>query len=77
MPLDVVQSAEEFQGLLGNRALVAIIGSGSASFAAALKAVEEGAMATIVEAGVIGGTCVNVSCVLSKILIRAAQTAHP
>ena len=55
---------------------VVIIGSGSASFAAALKAAEEGATVTIVEAGVVGGTCVNVGCVPSKILIRAAQMAH-
>lgn len=55
---------------------VIIIGSGSASFAAALKAIEEGATVTIVEAGVVGGTCVNVGCVPSKILIRAAQLAH-
>lgn len=55
---------------------VVIIGSGSASFAAALKAVEEGATVTIIEAGVVGGTCVNVGCVPSKILIRAAQLAH-
>lgn len=61
----------------GSAALkVVIIGSGSASFAAALKAVEDGAMVTIVEAGVVGGTCVNVGCVPSKILIRAAQLAH-
>lgn len=55
---------------------VVIIGSGSASFAAALRAAEEGATVTIVEAGVVGGTCVNVGCVPSKILIRAAQVAH-
>lgn len=55
---------------------VVIIGSGSASFAAALRAVEEGASVTIVEAGTIGGTCVNVGCVPSKIMIRAAHIAH-
>ena len=61
---------------LGTGLKVVIIGSGSASFAAALRAVEEGATVTIVEAGVVGGTCVNVGCVPSKILIRAAQMAH-
>jgi len=44
--------------------------------AAALKAAELGATVTIVERGVIGGTCVNVGCVPSKILIRAAHVAH-
>jgi mercuric reductase len=55
---------------------VVIIGSGSASFAAALRAAEEGASVTIIEAGTVGGTCVNVGCVPSKIMIRAAQLAH-
>lgn len=55
---------------------VVIIGSGSASFAAALQAADAGATVTMVEAGVVGGTCVNVGCVPSKILIRAAQMAH-
>jgi mercuric reductase len=55
---------------------VVIIGSGSAAFAAALRAAEEGGIVTIVEAGTVGGTCVNVGCVPSKIMIRAAQIAH-
>ena len=56
---------------------VAIIGSGSAAFACAIRAAEEGARVTIIEAaGVIGGTCVNVGCVPSKIMIRGAQIAH-
>ena len=56
---------------------VAIIGSGSAAFSCAIKAAENGARVTIIEgADVIGGCCVNVGCVPSKILIRAAQLAH-
>jgi len=55
---------------------VAIIGTGSAAFAAAIRAVEEGAEVTVIEAGAVGGTCVNVGCVPSKILIRAAHVAH-
>jgi mercuric reductase len=56
---------------------VVIIGSGSGAFAAALKAVEEGATVTMIERQpIIGGTCVNVGCVPSKIMIRAAQLAH-
>ena len=61
----------------GGRGLrVAIIGSGSAAFACAIRAAEEGAQVTMVEAGTLGGTCVNVGCVPSKILIRAAHLAH-
>jgi mercuric reductase len=55
---------------------VAIIGTGSAAFAAAIRAAEAGAEVTVIEAGITGGTCVNVGCVPSKILIRAAHVAH-
>jgi mercuric reductase len=55
---------------------VAIIGSGSGAFAAAIRAVEAGAQVTLIEAGTVGGTCVNVGCVPSKIMIRAAHVAH-
>ena len=44
--------------------------------AAALKAVEQGARVTLIERGTMGGTCVNVGCVPSKIMIRAAHIAH-
>ncbi len=60
----------------GSSVRVAIIGSGSAAFACAIRAAEEGADVTLVEAGVLGGTCVNVGCVPSKIMIRAAHIAH-
>lgn len=61
----------------GGNLHVAIIGSGSAAFAAAIRAAEDGAQVTLIEAaGVIGGTCVNVGCVPSKILIRGAHIAH-
>ena len=55
---------------------LAIIGSGGGAMSAALKAAELGAVVTVVERGLIGGTCVNVGCVPSKILVRAAQVAH-
>ncbi|AHZ73450.1 Mercuric ion reductase (plasmid) [Pseudomonas mandelii JR-1] len=55
---------------------IAVIGSGGAAMAAALKAVEGGARVTLIERGIIGGTCVNVGCVPSKIMIRAAHVAH-
>ncbi|GIK57443.1 MAG: mercury(II) reductase [Chloroflexi bacterium] len=53
-----------------------VIGGGSAGFAAAIKAAELGYHTAIVEAGTMGGTCVNVGCVPSKTLIRAVETAH-
>lgn len=55
---------------------IAIIGSGGAAMAAALKAAERGAQVTLIERGTVGGTCVNTGCVPSKIMIRAAHVAH-
>jgi len=55
---------------------IAIIGSGGAAMAAAITAAEQGAHVTVIERGTIGGTCVNIGCVPSKIMIRAAHVAH-
>ncbi|WP_131992184.1 mercury(II) reductase [Acidipila rosea] len=55
---------------------VAIVGSGGAAFAAAIRLQEGGAEVTMVERGTTGGTCVNIGCVPSKILISAAHVAH-
>lgn len=54
-----------------------IIGGGSAAFSAAIKAEELGLSTLMVNAGLpFGGTCVNVGCVPSKTLIRAAETVY-
>ena len=55
---------------------VAVIGAGSAGFSAAITAADEGARVLLVGDGAIGGTCVNVGCVPSKTMIRAAETLH-
>jgi mercuric reductase len=55
---------------------LAVIGAGSAGFAAAIRAAELGAQVALIGHGMIGGTCVNVGCVPSKTLIRAAETLH-
>jgi mercuric reductase len=55
---------------------IAIIGTGGAAMAAAITAAERGAQVTLIERGAIGGTCVNIGCVPSKIMIRAAHFAH-
>lgn len=59
-----------------NKLHIAVIGSGGAAMAAALKATERGARVTLIERGTIGGTCVNVGCVPSKIMLRSAHVAH-
>ena len=53
-----------------------IVGGGSAAFAAAIKGADLGARVAMVEGGTLGGTCVNVGCVPSKTLIRAAEARH-
>ncbi|HGM6414192.1 mercury(II) reductase [Stenotrophomonas maltophilia] len=58
------------------RLRIAILGSGGGAMAGALKAAELGAQVTLIERGTIGGTCVNIGCVPSKIMIRAAHVAH-
>lgn len=55
---------------------LAVIGAGSAGFSAAITAAELGANVALIGQGVIGGTCVNVGCVPSKTMIRAAEALH-
>jgi mercuric reductase len=55
---------------------VAVIGAGSAGFSAAITAAELGANVALIGHGTIGGTCVNVGCVPSKTMIRAAEALH-
>lgn len=55
---------------------VAVVGGGSAAVAGTLEAARLGARVTVVESGTLGGTCVNVGCVPSKALLRAADVVH-
>lgn len=55
---------------------LAVIGAGSAGFSAAITAANEGAHVALIGHGTIGGTCVNVGCVPSKTMIRAAEALH-
>ncbi|MGE3957407.1 MAG: mercury(II) reductase [Vicinamibacterales bacterium] len=72
----LVQEADSHLRPHGSPLRIAVIGSGGGAMAAALKAAELGATVTLIERGVVGGTCINVGCVPSKILIRAAHIAH-
>jgi len=55
---------------------LAVIGSGSAAFAAAIRARDLGAKVVMVERGTVGGTCVNVGCIPSKALLEASRVYH-
>lgn len=71
-----VSGSEETGRYPGKSLRVAVIGTGGAAMAGALKAAERGGRVTVIERGTIGGTCVNVGCVPSKILIRMGHVAH-
>lgn len=54
-----------------------IVGGGSAAFSATFQAKSLGVKVTMINDRLpIGGTCINVGCVPSKNLIRAAETVH-
>lgn len=53
---------------------LAIVGAGSAAFAAAIRATTLGARVVLIEKGTVGGTCVNVGCIPSKHLLAASHT---
>ena len=53
-----------------------VVGAGSAGFSASITAAEAGKQVALVGHGTIGGTCVNVGCVPSKAMIRAAEAVH-
>jgi mercuric reductase len=55
---------------------LAVIGAGSAGFSAAITAAEQGAKVALIGHGTIGGTCVNIGCIPSKTMIRAAEALH-
>lgn len=55
---------------------LAVIGSGSAAFAAAIATTGNGRSVVLIERGTTGGTCVNVGCVPSKALLAAADARH-
>jgi mercuric reductase len=55
---------------------LAIVGSGGAAFAAAIRARDAGARVVMVERRTLGGTCVNIGCVPSKTLLRAGEIYH-
>lgn len=69
-------SSSGASGRNGADADLIVIGGGSAGFAAAIRGDELGAKVMMINTGTLGGTCVNVGCVPSKTLIRAAEAHH-
>ena len=71
-----MSKTREPMGKQDGRYDLAVIGAGSAGFSAAITAADQGAQVALIGHGTIGGTCVNVGCVPSKALIRAAEAIH-
>jgi pyruvate/2-oxoglutarate dehydrogenase complex dihydrolipoamide dehydrogenase (E3) component len=55
---------------------ICIIGAGSGGLSVAAGAAQMGARTVLIEAGEMGGDCLNAGCVPSKALIAAAKHAH-
>ncbi len=53
-----------------------VIGGGSGGLASSRRAAKHGAKVAVVEAGRLGGTCVNVGCVPKKVMWNAASIAE-
>jgi len=73
---DAKREKSEFKPLVGDKGHdydLVVIGSGSAAFAAAIRATEAGARVALMESNVVGGTCVNVGCVPSKAMLAPAD----
>ncbi len=61
---------------MGSKVDLAIIGSGGAAFAAAIRATGLGKSVVMIERSTFGGTCVNTGCIPSKSLLAAAEALH-
>lgn len=55
---------------------ICVIGAGSGGLSLAAGAVQMGARVVLIEAGEMGGDCLNYGCVPSKALLAAAKQAH-
>ena len=52
---------------------VIVIGAGPGGYVAAIRAAQLGATVTLIEKGNFGGTCLNVGCIPTKVLLHAAE----
>ena len=52
---------------------IAIIGGGPGGYVAAIRAAQLGARVAVIEKNKLGGTCVNVGCIPTKVLVTSAE----
>ena len=55
---------------------IIVIGGGPAGYVAAIRAAQGGAAVRLIEKTAIGGTCLNVGCIPTKVLLRTAEFFH-
>ena len=55
---------------------IAIIGGGPGGYPAAIRAAQKGLSVALIEANLLGGTCLNVGCIPTKTLIASAKVLH-
>jgi len=55
---------------------ILVFGGGKAGKTLAMDQAKAGKRVAVVEAGLIGGSCINIACIPSKTLIRSAEVAH-
>jgi probable pyridine nucleotide-disulfide oxidoreductase len=53
-----------------------VFGGGKAGKTLAMDYAKAGKKVAVIEAGLIGGSCINIACIPSKTLIRSAEVAH-
>ena len=56
-----------------NQKRIVIIGAGPGGYVAAVRAAHLGAAVTLIEKKAVGGTCLNVGCVPTKVLLHSAE----
>ena len=55
---------------------IVVIGGGPGGYVSAIRAAQIGAKVTLVEKKYLGGTCLNVGCIPTKVLLHTAETYH-
>ncbi len=56
-----------------NRYDVAVLGGGPGGYVAAIKAAQHGLKTALIEKSFLGGTCLNVGCIPTKVLLASAD----
>src|SRR5579859_4548796 len=52
---------------------IVVIGAGPGGYVGAIRAAQLGAKTVVVEKGYLGGTCLNVGCIPSKVMIASVE----